>query len=176
MSRGMAATLAWVFFASTVFLAVSCQRAPESIAEGEICHRCRRVITEDRLAGEILTPDVPLKYKAPLCMARFVVSTPLSQRAHEPRLRGDLRARALAFPATVDDMNARDRRMVLEQRRGFPVDERVDFDVRRCALERREHRRRQQHVAVVAELRDEGAPDLRQRYGVLQIARHGRQQ
>ena len=81
MTRGLAATLAWVFFASTVFLAVSCQRAPESIAEGEICHRCRRVITEDRLAGEILTPDVPLKYKAPLCMARFVVSTPLSERA-----------------------------------------------------------------------------------------------
>jgi hypothetical protein len=81
MSRGIAATLAWVFFASTVFLAVSCQRAPESIAEGEICQRCRRVITEDRLAGEILTPDVPLKYKAPLCMARFVVSTPLSDRA-----------------------------------------------------------------------------------------------
>ena len=81
MSRGIAAMLAWIFFASTVFLAVSCQRAPESIAEGEICHRCRRVITEDRLAGEILTPDVPLKYKAPLCMARFVVSTPLSQRA-----------------------------------------------------------------------------------------------
>jgi hypothetical protein len=81
MGRGIAVTLAWVFFASTVFLAVSCQRAPEPIAEGEICHRCRRVITEDRLAGEILTPDVPLKYKAPLCMARFVVSTPLSQRA-----------------------------------------------------------------------------------------------
>jgi hypothetical protein len=81
MGRGIAATLAWVFFASTVFLAVSCQRTPESIAEGEICHRCRRVITEDRLAGEILTPDVPLKYKAPLCMARFVVSTPLSNRA-----------------------------------------------------------------------------------------------
>ena len=81
MSRGFIATLAWVFFASTVFLAVSCQRTPEPIAEGEICHRCRRVITEDRLAGEILTPDVPLKYKAPLCMARFVVSTPLSPRA-----------------------------------------------------------------------------------------------
>lgn len=81
MSRGIAATLVWVLFTSTVFLAVSCQRAPESIAEGEICHRCRRVITEDRLAGEILTPDVPLKYKAPLCMARFVVSTPLSNRA-----------------------------------------------------------------------------------------------
>jgi hypothetical protein len=81
MSRGFVATLAWVFFASTVFLTVSCQRAPESIAEGEICFRCRRVITEDRLAGEILTPDVPLKYKAPLCMARFVVSTPLSDRA-----------------------------------------------------------------------------------------------
>lgn len=81
MGRGIAATLAWVFFASTVFLAVSCQRTPESIAEGEICYRCRRVITEDRLAGEILTPDVPLKYKAPLCMARFVVSTPLSDRA-----------------------------------------------------------------------------------------------
>jgi hypothetical protein len=81
MGRGIIATLAWVFFASTVFLTVSCQRAPESIAEGEICHRCRRVITEDRLAGEILTPDMPLKYKAPLCMARFVVSTPLSDRA-----------------------------------------------------------------------------------------------
>ena len=81
MGRGIAATLAWAFFASIVFLGVSCQRTPESIAEGEICHRCRRVITEDRLAGEILTPDVPLKYKAPLCMARFVVSTPLSDRA-----------------------------------------------------------------------------------------------
>jgi hypothetical protein len=81
MTRGIIATLVWVFFTSTVFLTVSCQRTPESIAEGEICHRCRRVITEDRLAGEILTPDVPLKYKAPLCMARFVVSTPLSDRA-----------------------------------------------------------------------------------------------
>jgi hypothetical protein len=81
MSRGIATTLAWMFFAASVFLGMSCQRTPESIAEGEICHRCRRVITEDRLAGEILTPDVPLKYKAPLCMARFVVSTPLSDRA-----------------------------------------------------------------------------------------------
>jgi hypothetical protein len=81
MTRGIVAMLMWVLSTATVFLAVSCQRAPESIAEGEICHRCRRVITEDRLAGEILTPDVPLKYKAPLCMARFVVSTPLSNRA-----------------------------------------------------------------------------------------------
>ena len=81
MGRGILASAAWALFATGVFLSVSCQRSPEPIAEGEICHRCRRVITEDRLAGEILTPDIPLKYKAPLCMARFVVSTELSERA-----------------------------------------------------------------------------------------------
>ena len=81
MRRGITAIVAWTVFASTVFLGVSCRRNPEPIAEGEICHRCRRVITDTRLAGEILTPDIPLKYKAPLCMARYVVSTALSDRA-----------------------------------------------------------------------------------------------
>lgn len=81
MRRGITAIVAWTVFASTVFLGVSCRRSPEPIAEGEICHRCRRVITDKHLAGEILTPDIPLKYKAPLCMARYVVSTDMSDRA-----------------------------------------------------------------------------------------------
>jgi hypothetical protein len=81
MRRGIIAIVAWTVFASTVFLGISCRRSPEPIGEGEICHRCRRVITDIHLAGEILTPDIPLKYKAPLCMARFVVSNKLSDRA-----------------------------------------------------------------------------------------------
>jgi hypothetical protein len=81
MKRGTAAILAWMTFATTVFLAVSCQRSPEPIAEGEVCYRCRRVITDKYLAGEILTPDTPLKYKAPFCMAKFVANNPLSDRA-----------------------------------------------------------------------------------------------
>jgi hypothetical protein len=81
MRRGITVMLAWITFSFTVFLAISCQRTPDLIAEGEVCHRCRRVITNSLVAGEILQGPVSLKYKTPGCMAQYVVANPATDTA-----------------------------------------------------------------------------------------------
>lgn len=81
MRRGTAAMLAWITFTLTVFLAISCRRTPELVSEGEVCYRCRRIITHKLIAGEILQGPVVLKYKTPGCMAQYVVDNPATDEA-----------------------------------------------------------------------------------------------
>jgi hypothetical protein len=56
--------------------------------------------------------------------------------------------------------------MPLEHRHGIVVDQGVDLEVRGARLEHREHRRREQHVAVVPQLHDQRAPAFPQRDGI----------
>ena len=79
--------------------------------------------------------------------------------AQEPSFRGRLREPALSLPFAVDRMKCGDRRVTFEHRCGFTVDERVDFGGRHGALEHREHRRREQDVAMMAQLGDQHAAD-----------------
>jgi hypothetical protein len=59
-----------------------------------------------------------------------------------------------------------------QHRRRLAVDERVDREVRRRALQHREDGRCKQHVAVMAKLGDERALDVAERNGVRQRACH----
>jgi hypothetical protein len=49
---------------------------PVKINAGEQCFRCRRTISDTRLAAERITGFVE-KYRAPGCMASYVVSNPV---------------------------------------------------------------------------------------------------
>jgi hypothetical protein len=67
----------WTAFIFATYLVVGLRAAPpQTIAEGEICYRCHRVITHARLAAEILDRNLPTKYKTPGCMATYVASHP----------------------------------------------------------------------------------------------------
>lgn len=55
-------------------LAASCSSyAPEPILAGDVCFRCHRVISDTRVAGEIIDgTGHAFKFKTPLCMAKFI--------------------------------------------------------------------------------------------------------
>jgi hypothetical protein len=91
------------------------------------------------------------------------------ERGEELALGRPLRAEAGGFPPAVDRVDARDRGMVLEHRRRLDIDERIDLGRRRRALERGEHRRGKQHVAVVAQLGDQHAPQSIELDGVRRV-------
>jgi hypothetical protein len=77
MRRAFTAGVAWSVFAISVFTFISCRTAaPETIAAGETCFRCRRVITDERLAAEMLNNNLPTKYKSPACIARYIKGHP----------------------------------------------------------------------------------------------------
>ncbi len=85
-----------------------------------------------------------------------------AQRAQQRPFGARVRREALRLRAPVYRVQLRDGGVAGEHRRGLEVHECVDLDAGRRARERREHRRRQQHVAVVAQLRDERAADAMQ--------------
>lgn len=77
MRRAFTAGVAWSGFLLSVFTIISCHKlAPDTIAEGETCFRCRRVITDARLAAEMLNDRLPTKYKSPGCIARYIKGHP----------------------------------------------------------------------------------------------------
>ena len=67
----------------------------------------------------------------------------------------------------ADGMQLGERRMAFEHRRRVFVDQRVYLEARRMRLQHREHRRREQHVAMVAKLDHERPRALPERDGVL---------
>jgi hypothetical protein len=71
-------TKAPVLFGALVSLAVaSCAMPPVAVHSGEQCYRCRRPILDERAAGELIqTGTFPLKFRAPGCMAKYLVSHP----------------------------------------------------------------------------------------------------
>ena len=100
------------------------------------------------------------------------VVAPGRQTAQQPPLRRRLREPALALPFAIDGVQLFDRGMAFEHGRGFAVDQRVDFRGRQCVLQHREHRRGEQHVAVMAKLGDQRAADHSEVDRVLQRVEH----
>ena len=78
------------------------------------------------------------------------VITTLAQLGQQRPFRPGLGPDALHFPAPVDAMQFGEGRMMGQHGPGFLIDQGIDFAMGRGALEGGEHRRRQQHVAVVA--------------------------
>ena len=71
-------TLSGVAIAAAALLAVSCSSVkPVQVSAGDTCYRCRRVILETRLAGEMVDPNgLAYKFRAPGCMAKYLAEHP----------------------------------------------------------------------------------------------------
>jgi len=70
------------FSALTVLAAVSCSSfAPVKITAGDQCFRCRRTIADARMAGEVITGSFVSKFRAPGCMATYLVDHPADANA-----------------------------------------------------------------------------------------------
>lgn len=50
--------------------------APVTINAGDQCFRCRRIITDTRFAAEQIQGGLTSKYRAPGCMAKYLVAHP----------------------------------------------------------------------------------------------------
>lgn len=63
---------------AVALLAASCSSVkPVQVSAGDTCYRCRRVILETRLAGEMVDPNgLAYKFRAPGCMAKYIVEHP----------------------------------------------------------------------------------------------------
>ena len=71
-------TLSGFALAAAALIATSCSSvAPVAVNAGDTCYRCRRVILETRLAGEMVDPNgLAYKFKAPGCMAKYLADHP----------------------------------------------------------------------------------------------------
>lgn len=71
-------TLSGLAWAAIALLAVSCSSVkPVQVNAGDSCYRCRRVILETRLAGEMVDPNgLAYKFRAPGCMAKYLGEHP----------------------------------------------------------------------------------------------------
>ena len=77
MRRTVLMATGWSGFILAVYLFLGFRPAlPDTIGEGEICFRCRQVITHARLAAEMLDGSLPTKYRTSGCMARYVAEHP----------------------------------------------------------------------------------------------------
>ena len=89
------------------------------------------------------------------------VVAPRAQPRDEPPLRRELPRQREPAPRAAHRVHLGDRRMQREHLLRVVVDERVDLELRRVVLQHREHRAREQHVAVVAELHHQRAAQAR---------------
>lgn len=56
-------------------VALSCSAvAPVRVNAGDQCFRCRRVIGEPRVAGEIVNGGLTTKYRGPGCLAKYLAA------------------------------------------------------------------------------------------------------
>jgi len=77
MRRTLLTGTGWTAFIFAVYVFLGFRPAPpQTIGEGEVCFKCRRVITEAKLAAEIMDRNLPTKYKTPGCMAAYVAAHP----------------------------------------------------------------------------------------------------
>ena len=82
---------------------------------------------------------------------------PRPQRSEQLPFLAELGAPSAPLPVAIDGMQLRQRRMVLEHRRGFAIHQRVDFDLRRMPFQYADDGRGEEHIAVMAQLRDQHA-------------------
>lgn len=70
--------LSGLALAAAALIATSCSSvAPVQVSAGDSCYRCRRVIVETRLAGEMVDPNgLAYKFRAPGCMAKYIAEHP----------------------------------------------------------------------------------------------------
>ncbi|MBS1818469.1 MAG: hypothetical protein JSU08_11100 [Acidobacteria bacterium] len=77
MRRTFATATGWTAFIFAVYVFLGFRPAPpQTIGEGEVCFKCRRVITNAKLAAEIMDRNLPTKYKTPGCMAAYAAHHP----------------------------------------------------------------------------------------------------
>ena len=77
MRRTLLTASGWTAFIFAVYVFLGVRPAPpQTIGEGEVCFRCRRVIANARLAAEIMDRNLPTKYKTAGCMATYVAAHP----------------------------------------------------------------------------------------------------
>jgi hypothetical protein len=77
MRRTLLTASGWTAFIFAIYVFLGFRPAPpQTIGEGEVCYRCHRVITNARLAAEMMDRNLPTKYKTSGCMARYVAAHP----------------------------------------------------------------------------------------------------
>src|SRR6266508_4878844 len=97
------------FLALGPLLALSCSTiAPVKINAGDQCFRCRRTISDTRLAAETIQGGFVSKYRAPGCMAKYITAHPNEQTGAvfvTDYAKGTMIDPAKAFfvPVTVDE-------------------------------------------------------------------------
>ena len=64
------------FLGLAVLLASCTSVAPVKVAAGDQCYRCRRTISDEKMAGEMIQGSFVSKFKAPGCMAKYLVDHP----------------------------------------------------------------------------------------------------
>ena len=84
---------------------------------------------------------------------------PRVERREERAFVARLARESRAFPGPIDEMQAAQGGMPLQHFARVGIHERVDLDVWGAILQDLEHGRGEQHVAVVAQLRHQHAPD-----------------
>jgi hypothetical protein len=73
----------WTAFIFAIYLFLGFRPAPpQTIGEGEVCFKCHRVITNARLAAEMMDRNLPTKYKTAGCMAAYVATHPGTGSRH----------------------------------------------------------------------------------------------
>jgi hypothetical protein len=83
MRRTFITAAGWTAFIFAVYVLVGFRPAPpQTIGEGEICFKCRRVITNAKLAAEIMDGTLPTKYKTVGCMAAYIAKHPSSDSTY----------------------------------------------------------------------------------------------
>jgi hypothetical protein len=70
------APLAMLGLASLALVSCTATIAPVKITAGDQCFRCRRIIADTRLATEQIQGGLTSKYRAPGCMAKYLVAHP----------------------------------------------------------------------------------------------------
>jgi hypothetical protein len=60
----------------TLLLAACSSVAPVKVTAGDQCYRCRRIINDERVAGEMIVGSFVSKFRAPGCMAKYLVDHP----------------------------------------------------------------------------------------------------
>ncbi len=71
-------TLTGLALAAAALVAVSCSTVkPVQVSAGDTCYRCRRVILETRLAGEMVDLNgLAYKFRGAGCMAKYLAEHP----------------------------------------------------------------------------------------------------
>ncbi len=64
------------FLGLAVLFASCTSVAPVKVSAGDQCYRCRRIISDERVAGEMIVGSFVSKFKAPGCMAKYLVDHP----------------------------------------------------------------------------------------------------